>query len=69
SWCSVCDGRMDKERNRQNNKWMKNQEKLRREFVAGGGIIKSPIVGCTAKYIDDKLVIINRGHLASERLI
>ena len=61
SWCKVCDAKMDKERKKQNNKWLRVQKKIRKEFVASGGVIGPIIVGRSAKLIGDKLFVINEG--------
>lgn len=45
NWCKVCDSRMDRSRKRAKVRWTKKHEKLKREFVAGGGIIQRPIIG------------------------
>ena len=66
NWCKVCDSWMDKERRKYNKKWTKIQEKRKADFVANGGVLEIPMVGCTAEFINDELVVTSEGHPASE---
>ena len=67
SWCKVCDSWMNRERNKDNKKWLKFQEKLRKEFVKNGGIIERPIIGRSAILLPDgTLKIICNGWYADD---
>jgi len=60
SWCKVCDSWMDKQRDRDNRKWTKNQNILIRESEQ---ITKIPLIGRSSKLVNGRLIETSPGIL------
>ena len=45
SWCKICDIKLDKQRDKANKKWTENYERIKKEFLKNGGVLKRQIVG------------------------
>ena len=61
--CKICRAKMNENRKLENAKFTKNQEQIKKEFIAGGGVLKPNVIGRSSIVVKDKLITISEGQV------